>query len=109
MNIVTETAGLVLAFVGLIEILALWALRPGRLPAGVPLTVVVRLESAESAEVVLRAVLAHIHRLDFGASYRVLCVNESGNSEIDRICGLLARKYPQLELCKSGEMVYNRE
>lgn len=72
-----------------------------------PFVLVVTPNGADDCECALRAAMERIRWLDMKGPCRLICVNESGDPEIDSICRLLALRYPCLRVCKKGEVEYN--
>lgn len=58
------------------------------------LSILVRPQSAEECEVVLRAAVERMRWLDCAGPCEVLCLNPQRDPEIDRICRLFALHFP---------------
>ena len=58
------------------------------------LSILVRPQSAEECEVVLRAAVERLRWLDCDGPCEVLCLNPQKDPEIDKVCRLLALHFP---------------
>lgn len=95
-----------LAALGLIELvrmLVFWLTRPLRPGA---LTLVLSIEEGEECEQLIRAGLARLQWMDWGPC-RLVCFNKRQDPQVEGICKVLERRYPQLTLCKTQDLVYH--
>lgn len=78
---------------------SLWLTR-SRLLRGeeAPFTVYVTAQTADQAEYVVRSALERVKWLDLYGMCRIICLNPSGDPEIETIYRNLLRKYPFAEI-----------
>lgn len=88
----------------LVRVLVFWWQKP---LTRRPFTLVLPLESAEECECAVRAAAERIRWLDLNGPCRLVCVNLSGDPEIDSICRFLRLRYPYLGVCKKEDLVYH--
>lgn len=106
MNIVVCVICAVLMVLGiseLVRLLVFWWTRP---LTGKSFSIVVAPESAEDCECTVRAAAERMRWLDLKGPCRLVCVNRTGDSEIDRICHFLMLRYPYLRVSKTQDLVY---
>lgn len=104
MNIAVCVVCVVLMVLGvteLVRLLVFWWQKP---LTGGAFSLLVAPESAEECECVLRAAAERLRWLDLKGPCRLVCVNRNGDPEIDKVCRLLALRYPFLRVCKPGEI-----
>ncbi len=107
MNIAVCVVCAVLMILGaaeLVRLLVFWWTKP--LDAG-KFVLVTAPDSAEECEAVLRSAAERIRWLELKGPCRLICVNRRGDGEIDKICRLLALRYPYLRVCKTEDLVYH--
>lgn len=96
----------VLSALGLVELVRLflfWVLKPQRKDAG---ALVVIPQSGEDCEQIIRAGMARIGWMDWPGC-QLVCLNPTGDPNVEAICKVLERRYPNLHLCKRDELVYD--
>ena len=64
------------------------------------------IEEGEECEQLIRAGLARLQWMDWGTC-RLVCVNKRQDPQVEGICKVLERRYPQLTLCKTPDLVYH--
>ncbi len=95
---------MVLGAAELVKLLVFWWTRPlteGRL------TLVVVPESPEDCEYTVRMAAERLRWLEIRGPRKLVCVNHSGDPEIDRICRYLLLQYPYLRVSKPDDLVYH--
>lgn len=88
----------------LVRVLVFWWTRPLTDRA---FSLVIMPESAEDCESAVRAAAERMRWLDLKGPCRLICVNKSGDPEIDSICRFLMLRYPYLRVCKKENLVYH--
>ncbi len=109
MNILVGIVCVVLMVLGAAELVRLLVFWWTKSLTEKKFTVVVSPESGEECECVLRTALERIHWLDLKGPCRLICLNSTGDEEIDKICRLLKLRYPCLRVCKPENLLYNLE
>ncbi len=109
MNIVVCVVCAVLMILGGVELVRLLVFHWTRPLTDRKFTLIVSPETAEECECVLRAAAERIRWMDMKSPCRLICLNPSGDGEIDKICRLLRLRYPFLRVCKPEDLVYNLE
>lgn len=95
-----------LAALGLIELVRMgifWLLRPVKPHSG---ALVVIPENGEECEQLVRGGIARLQWMDWG-DCQVFCLNKNEDSQVEAICKILERRYPNLRLCKRDDLVYH--
>ena len=77
---------------------SLWLTRSRLLREEAPFTVYVTAQTADQAEYVVRSALERVKWLDLYGMCRIICLNPSGDPEIETIYRNLLRKYPFAEI-----------
>lgn len=106
MNIIIVVVCAVLMILGaseLVRLLVFWWTKP---LTECDFAVVVAVRDAEECEATIRAVAERMRWLEIKGNCKLVCVNRSGDGEIDRICRYLMLRYPYLRVCKSEDLVY---
>ncbi len=107
MNIVVCAVCVVLMVFGvteLVRVLTFWWTKP---LTGKRFSLVIVPDGAEDCECAVRAAAERIRWLDLKGPCRLVCVNQSGDPEIDSICRFLTLRYPYLRVCKKEDLVYH--
>lgn len=97
-----------LAALGLVELIRLgifWLWKPVKPWQA---AVVIVPEGGEDCEQLVRGAMARIRWMDWD-SCKLLCLNQRGDPQVDAVCRILERRYPQLRLCKQEDLVYHIE
>lgn len=106
MNIVLCVLCAVLMILGVTELVRLLTFWWSKSLTDTRLSVVVVPESPEDCEYTVRMAAERLRWLDVKGG-RLICVNHSGDPEIDRICRYLLLQYPYLRLSKPEDLVYH--
>lgn len=77
---------------------SLWLTKSRLLQEEAPFTVYVTAKNAGEAEYVVRSAMERIRWLDLSGMCRVVCLNPTGDPEIEEIYKKLIRKYPFTEI-----------
>ncbi len=107
MNIALWIVCGILAVLGVVELarlLVLWWSRPF---SGKGFSLVVLPENAEECEYMVRAAAERLRWLELKTPCRLICVNLSGDPEINSICRVLSARYPMLRVSKAAELLYH--
>ncbi|MGI6255309.1 MAG: hypothetical protein ACOYJZ_06710 [Acutalibacter sp.] len=95
-----------LAALGLMELVRMgvfWLLRPrGKEPAAL----VVMPREADECEFLIRAGMARLQWMDWRGC-QLICVVGEEDEGSQAICRVLQRRYPDLQLCKQSDLVYD--
>lgn len=95
-----------LAALGVVELARMgifWLMKPVRPHSGV---VVVVPQDGEECEQLIRGAMARAQWMDWG-DCEILCFNQNDDPQIEAICKILERRYPNLRLCKRENLVYH--
>ena len=85
--------------------LRLRLLRPRR-PGSAALVLLPR--DGEDCELLIRAGVARLQWMGWPGC-RLVCLNPGEDPNVEAICNIFQRRYPNLELCKCSELVYDKE
>lgn len=107
MNIFVIVVCAVLMVLGIGELLRLIAFWWRRPTSALPFSIVVAPHGPEDCEAVVRAMGERIRWLELKGPCKLVCLNTGDSREIERICRLLALRYPYLEVCKTEDLVYH--
>lgn len=77
---------------------SLWLTKSRLLHEEMPFTVYASAKSADEAEYVVRSAMERIRWLDLSGMCRVVCLNPTGDPEVEAIYKKLIRKYPFTEI-----------
>lgn len=108
MELIWGAVGIALAAVGLVELARVglfWLLRPRR-PGSAALVLLPR--DGEDCELLIRAGVARLQWMGWPGC-RLVCLNPGEDPNVEAICNIFQRRYPNLELCKCPELVYDKE
>lgn len=72
-----------------------------------PLTVVVVPKGPEDCEMTVRGAAERLQRLEKEGTYRLICLNQREDPEMEKICSLLSLRYPYLQVSKKEDLVYH--
>lgn len=95
-----------LSALGLVELIRLgifWLLKPVVPVKG---SWVLIPSNGEECEQLMRGAMARIRWMDWG-EWKLLCLNEKEDPQVEAVCKILERRYPQLRLCKQDDLVYH--
>lgn len=109
MNIAVCVLCAALMALGAAELVRLAAFRWMAPLTGKKFALLIRPDSAEECECVVRAAAERIRWLELKGPCELLCLNPTGDEEIERICRFLRLRYPFLRVCKTCDLVYNLE
>ena len=62
----------------------------------------------EDCEALIRAGVARLQWMGWPGC-RLVCLNPGEDPNVEAICNIFQRRYPNLELCKRPELVYDKE
>lgn len=62
----------------------------------------------EDCEALIRAGVARLQWMGW-PGFRLVCLNPGEDPNVEAICNIFQRRYPNLELCKCPELVYDKE
>lgn len=96
-----------LSALGLVEAfrrLTLWLTRPRRPGA---LTLVALVRDWQECEALVTGGMQRLAWLDGKGPQRLLCVDATGDPRAGPALEVLRRRYPALDLCKTGDLVYH--
>lgn len=108
MELIWGAVGIALAAVGLVELARVglfWLLRPRR-PGSAALVLLPR--DGEDCEALIRAGVARLQWMGWPGC-RLVCLNPGEDPNVEAICNIFQRRYPNLELCKRPELVYDKK
>ena len=106
MEIVFWSVTAVLAALGLIELVRMLVFRLTRPLRPGAITLVLSIEDGEECEQLIRAGVSRLQWMGWGPC-RLVCVNKRQDPQVEGICKVLERRYPQLTLCKTQDLVYH--
>lgn len=95
-----------LAALGLVDLIRrgiFWLLKPLKPENG---ALVVIPTSGEDCEQLVRGAAARLRWLEW-ENCKLLCLNQSEDPQIEAVCKILERRYPNLWLCKQDDLVYH--
>ena len=102
MNIAFVLFCVVLMILGAVQLCRFFTFRWTRSLTTGGISVLVKPQSAEECEAVLRAAIERVRWLDCTGPCEVLCLNPQKDPEIDKICRLLALHFPAVRPVHSG-------
>lgn len=95
-----------LAVLGLVDLIRMgifWLLRPSKPENG---ALVVIPTNGEDCEQLVRGAAARLRWLEW-ENCKLLCLNRNEDPQIEVVCKILERRYPNLRLCKRENLVYH--
>ena len=102
MNIAFVLLCAILMILGAVQLCRFFSFRWTKSLTKGGLSILVRPQSAEECEVVLRAAVERLRWLDCKGPCEVLCLNLQRDPEIDKICRLLSLHFPAVRVVHSG-------
>lgn len=95
-----------LAALGLVELVRwgiFWLLKPAAPQTG---AFVVIPTNGEDCEQLVRGAMVRLRWMDWGRC-KLLCLNRDEDPQVEAVCKILERRYPDLRLCKQEDLVYH--
>lgn len=107
MQIVTILIVGILALFGLVDVIRRIVLELYNPEGQYTFHVVVMLENPDECEYLIKSCAERLQWMSPHYDSRLICVNTTGNEEIDMICELMKNTYPYLVVSKLGDLEYN--
>lgn len=107
MQFILYVVAVLLIVLGLVEVIRMVVFFFYDLRKASDSSLVLNLTDADKCEFQIRRAAQKMRWLDLEYSCKLICVNSTGDSEIDKICTLLSKRYPYLVVSNLSKMEYN--